>query len=154
MPSFNQCTFAGHMTRDPEIRHTTTQKVVCDFGIAVNHKYGDKEEVMFLDCTAWEKTGEVIAEHFSKGKPILVTGRLRLETWDAKDGTKRSKHCLTVNSFSFIGGNREDADTPSQQQKPYPRTRQTASAGKFPNEPQLDDKAFDDAGIPFAAPTA
>lgn len=98
---FNKVILGGHLTRDPERRSTTGGKSVVSFGLAVN---GWKEdEVMFVDCTAWEKAGEAIADHLGKGDPILIEGRLDQRRWDDKEGNKRSKHEVTVERFSFAG---------------------------------------------------
>lgn len=99
---FNRIILGGHLTRDPERRSTPSGKTVVSFGMAVN---GWKEdEVLFVDCSAWEKTGEAIAEHLGKGDPILVEGRLDLQRWNDKEGNPRSKHSVTVERFSFAGG--------------------------------------------------
>lgn len=115
--SFNQCTFMGNLTRDPESRQAG-ESTVTAFGIAVNEKYGDKESVMFLDCEAWGKQGDVITQHFGKGKQILVTGSLRLDTWQDKDGGNRSKHKLSVRQFSFVGPKQDGDAGGGQLRKP------------------------------------
>lgn len=110
MPSFNKVILMGHMTRDPNLRYTPNQTAVVDFGIAINRKFKsadgqDREEVTFVDCTAWQKTGEVINQYFKKGKPIHIEGRLKLDQWEDKNGGgKRSKLSVVVESFQFIGG--------------------------------------------------
>lgn len=98
---FNRIILGGHLTRDPETRSTPSGKTVVDFGLAVNGFRED--EVLFVDCTAWEKTGEAIAEHLHKGDPILLEGRLDFRRWDDKQGNPRSKHSVTVERFSFAG---------------------------------------------------
>jgi single-strand DNA-binding protein len=109
MPSFNRCIFAGHLTRDPQLRYLPNSSAVVDFGIAANRKYKlasgeEREDVLFLDCTAFGKPAEVINQYCRKGRPLLVEGRLRYETWDDKSGGgKRSKHSLVVENFQFLG---------------------------------------------------
>ena len=104
----------GNLTRDPESRALPSGTTVTNFGIAVNETWKDKttgekrEDVCYIDVDAWGRQGEVVSQFFHKGKPILVEGRLKLNTWDADDGTKRSKHTVTLDKFSFIsdgGGN-------------------------------------------------
>ncbi|MGE3181661.1 MAG: single-stranded DNA-binding protein [Phycisphaerae bacterium] len=109
MASYNRIILVGNLTRDPELRYLPNNTAVCGFGLAVNHKYRDregnqKEDVCFIDCSAFGKPGEIINQYVSKGKPLLVEGRLRLETWTAQDGTKRSRHSVFVENFQFLGG--------------------------------------------------
>lgn len=108
MPSFNRVVLAGHLTRDPQLKHLPGDKTVTEFGIAMNRKWKSaggeqREEVTFVDCSAFDKRGEVIAEHFTKGKPILVEGRLKFDSWEDKQGGKRSKLTVVVDNFSFLG---------------------------------------------------
>lgn len=108
----------GNLTRDPELKHTGSNQAVANFSVAVNEKWTDKsgekkERVAFIDCEAWGKTAENIAKFFQKGKPIIVEGRLKQETWDDKaTGAKRSKLVVTVDTFHFVGSGK-GAATPS-----------------------------------------
>lgn len=113
MASYNKVILVGNLTRDPELRYLPSNTAVCDFGLAVNHKYRDregnqKEEVCFVDCSLFGKGGEIVNQYMSKGRPILVEGRLRLESWTTQDGSKRSKHSIFVENFQFLGGRNED----------------------------------------------
>lgn len=110
MPSFNKLILVGHVTRDPELRYTPNQKEVVKFGLAVNRKWGDKEEVLFIDVTMFGKRGAAFAEHNKKGAAVLVEGRLTLESWE-KDGQKRSKHAMIADEWQFMGG-KQDAKDP------------------------------------------
>lgn len=105
--NYNRTILAGNLTRDPETR-SVGDHTVTGFGLAVNEKRGGKESTLFIDCEAWNKTGETIAQYAGKGKPLLVEGRLRLDEWTDKDGGKRSKVKVVVDSFQFVGG-RDDA---------------------------------------------
>lgn len=107
----NRCIFLGNLTRDPELRVTPTGKGVAEFAIAVNRRISaDKEEVLFLDCVAWEKRADAIAKYFTKGKPILVEGTLRQERWEDKNTQeKRSRLRLIVDAFYFVGGKSDSA---------------------------------------------
>jgi single-strand DNA-binding protein len=107
--AFNKVILMGNLTRDPQLKYLPNQTAVVEFGIACNRKFKDKEEVTFVDVAAFGKTAEVINEHFRKGKPILVDGRLKYDTWE-KDGQKRSKLSVVADSFSFVGGPRDDSD--------------------------------------------
>lgn len=90
----------GRLTKDPEIRSTSTGKKVCTFTVA-NDKMGKDNGTNFIDCVAWEKRGETIGQYFFKGSRIIITGRLDQQTWE-KDGQKRSKLIVIVDNFSFI----------------------------------------------------
>ena len=110
MASFNQVILLGNLTRDPQLKYLPSQTAVTEFGIACNRKYRtqsgeDREEVTFVDCTAFAKQGELINQYFTKGKPIFIQGRLKYDSWEDKQGGgKRSKLTVVVDNFQFIGG--------------------------------------------------
>lgn len=109
----------GNFTRDPELRRTNSGTAVVNFGIALNHRFkaGDgekREEVIFLDCDAWDSGAEVISKYFTKGSPIIVQGRLIQDNWEDKTtGDKRSKIKLRVEKFEFVPGNKGVASAPA-----------------------------------------
>src|SRR4051812_7529555 len=109
MPSFNKVVLMGNLTRDPQLRHLPNNLVVAEFGLACNRRYRtaageDKEEVAFVDCTAFGRQAETIGQYCTKGKPLFVEGRLKYDTWDDKQGGgKRHKLSVTVESFQFVG---------------------------------------------------
>jgi len=109
MASFNKVILLGNLTRDPELRYTPQGAAVCEFALALNYVYTNKqtgqkvEEVSFIDLVAWGKTGETIAEYMKKGRQILIEGRLKQDRWEAQDGKKMSKVRVTVESFQFVG---------------------------------------------------
>ena len=107
MSNFNSLTQVGRLTRDPEERSLPDGGFLCEFTVASNRGKGDREETLFMDWTAWGKAAETIVKFFEKGKPILVTGRLKTDRWE-KDGQNRSKVCGTVSEFAFVGGKSED----------------------------------------------
>ena len=122
MSSYNKIIFMGNMTRDPQLSFLPSQTPVVEFGLAANRKWKskdgqDKEEVTFVDCVAFGTTAETIDKFFSKGKPILVEGRLQFDQWEAQDGSKRSKHKINVREFSFVGTKDEGG---GQQRNPAP----------------------------------
>ena len=101
MASFNKVILMGNLTRDPQLRYLPNNTAVCDFGLAVNRRYRDrdgnqKEEVCFVDLTAWARQAETINQYVTKGRPILVEGRLKLDSWTGQDGQKRSKLTVVV----------------------------------------------------------
>lgn len=115
--NFNKVFLMGNLTRDVELRHTSGNQAVANIGLAVNRRYttqsGEKrEETTFVDCEAWGRTGEVMSQYLKKGRPVFIEGRLKLDQWEGKDGSKQSKLRVVVESFQFIdsggggGGNR------------------------------------------------
>lgn len=110
MNNLNVVTLQGNLTRDPETRFTESGLAIVTIGIAVNGGYGEKEEVNFIDCTAFGKQGEALAKFFQKGKQILVQGRLRQDRWEDKQtGQKRSKLIVIVENFHFVSGGKGPA---------------------------------------------
>ena len=107
MPSYNKVLLMGNLTRDPELRFTAGGTPVASFGIAVNRKYksGDdwKEEVCFVDVTAWGKQGENCAEYLNKGSGVFVEGRLNMQSWETDDGQKKNKLEVVANVVQFLG---------------------------------------------------
>ena len=103
--SFNSCTLVGNLTRDVDMRFVGAKNTACaSFGLAVNEKYGEKEEVLFIDVTLWGRTAEVANEYLSKGSQCLIDGKLKLDQWDdKKTGEKRSKICVTGNRLVLLG---------------------------------------------------
>src|SRR5437762_1626193 len=95
--SYNKVILMGNITRDIELKYTPSNQAVAKIGLAVNRKYKTadgqlKEDVTFVDCEAWGKTAESMNQYLSKGKPVFIEGRLRLDTWkDKQDGSNRSK---------------------------------------------------------------
>lgn len=105
---FSKAIIIGNMTRDPELRTTPSGAQVCSFSVAVNRSFRDsagenKEDVSFIDCSAWGKAGELIAQYTSKGSGIMVCGRLDQRSWEDKEGQKRSRVEIVVEDFNFLG---------------------------------------------------
>ncbi|MCL1876532.1 single-stranded DNA-binding protein [Candidatus Saccharibacteria bacterium] len=106
--AFNKVVLLGNLTRDPETRSTTSGASVTSISIAVSRSYVDKngerkEETSFIECDAWGKQGETVAKYFSKGRQILVSGRLRQDSWEDKEtGKKRSAIRVVIEEFSFV----------------------------------------------------
>lgn len=113
--NLNKVMLGGNLCREVSVRQTAGGKPVSAFTVAVNRSWKsesgeEREEVTFVDCSAFGRTGEVIAQYFDKGRPILVEGRLRQENWETKDGQKRTKLSLVVEQFHFVGGNKPASD--------------------------------------------
>ena len=108
MANFNKVFLIGNLTRDPQLSYTPNQTAVVDFGLAVNRRWTGKdgssrEETCFVDCRAFGRQAENINKYLSKGRQLFVEGRLTFNSWTAQDGTKRSKHRVTVETFQFLG---------------------------------------------------
>lgn len=115
MASFNKVILMGNLTRDPETRVTATGLTICKLGLAVSRVFSTKdgerrEETTFVDIDAFGKSAEIITKYFRKGKPILVEGRLKLDQWETKEGQKRSKMGVVLETFQFVGS-RDDSDS-------------------------------------------
>lgn len=109
MASFNQVTLLGNATRDVELRYLASGMAVAEMGMAISEKRKDKnsgemvEDVVFVDITFWGRTAEVAAEYVSKGSPVLVSGRLKLDSWQTQDGQKRSKLKVVGDRMQLLG---------------------------------------------------
>jgi len=151
MASFNKVILAGNLTRDPELRYTPKGTAIARLGVACNRKWKSetgelKEEVTFVDVDAFGKQAETIGQYLKKGRPILIEGRLRYDTWeDKQSGQKKSKLGVVLESFQFLdSGNRgEGGDAPSA-----PRSRPAASSAPA-SEPVEGDMPPESDDVPF-----
>jgi single-strand DNA-binding protein len=114
MANLNKVMLIGNLTRDPELRVTPKGTAICQFSLAVNRKFrdesgADREEVTYVDIEAWGKSGENIAKYCTKGRPLFVEGRLRLDQWEDKNTKeKRSRMKVVCDNFQFLGSGRAD----------------------------------------------
>lgn len=112
MPSLNKVLLMGNLTRDPELRVTPKGTSICQFSLAINRQFKmesgeSREEVIFVDVEAWGKQGETIAKYVTKGRPLYVEGRLRLDQWEDKNTKeKRSRMKVVLEQFQFLGDGR------------------------------------------------
>lgn len=106
---YNKVILIGNLTRDAELKYTQQGTSLCNFGIAVNRKYGEKEEVYFGEVTAWGKLGETCHQYMSKGSRVLVEGRLVTESWES-NGEKKSKTRIVAENIRFLSARRENAE--------------------------------------------
>ena len=107
MANYNRIILVGNSTRDPQLSYTPNQTAVVDFGLAINREWKSKggegkEETCFVGCKAFGKVAENLNKWLHKGNPLLIEGRLAFDSWTAQDGSKRSKHRVTVESFQFL----------------------------------------------------
>lgn len=144
MANLNRVFLMGNMTRDPELRYTPNGTPLCEFGLAVNRTYKtgegeQREETCFVDVTMWGRRAVVISEYFTKGRPIFIEGRLKLDQWETPDG-RRSKLKVVAENFEFIGGRGGDQGQPQggggrDDRKPSGRQQQGGQA-----DPQTDSQ--------------
>ena len=119
MPSLNKVLLMGNLTRDPELRVTPKGTPICQFSLAINRQFKmesgeSREEVIFVDIEAWGKQGETIAKYMTKGRPLYVEGRLRLDQWEDKNTKeKRSRMKVVLEQFQFLGDSRGGGGGPA-----------------------------------------
>lgn len=138
----NKVILMGRLTRDPELRHTGSGTPVCSFTIAIDNGYGENRQTDFINCVAWSKSAEFVSNYFSKGKMIIVIGRIATRSWEGQDGKKNYVTEVVASEVSFGESKRSQdggasAPTPSNSQAP------ASVAPAFP------DNASDDAFTPL-----
>lgn len=144
--SINQVILMGRLTRDPETRSTASGKTVTSFSLAVDRQ-GQDDQADFFDVTAWEKTGELVQQYLSKGRRVLVQGRLRQDSWDDKEtGKKRSRVEVVAQDVTFLDGpNSGNSDSGTAPAAPASSKKKTDDVVIE----DIDDKPIDLSEIPF-----
>lgn len=141
----NHVTLQGHLVRDPELRSTGSGVSVCSFAVAWSEKYKENETKLFLPCTAWRSTGEMVSKYFRKGQEIAVEGKLSTREWTDKDGNKRSSNELTADRVHFCGPKQSEGVNALESELPGHRT-----TGSGVNVAADDFADFEDDGkLPF-----
>ena len=109
----NHIVIMGRLTRDPELRRTGSGIAVASFTVAVDRDFGGRDggekETDFIDCVAWRQTGEFVSKYFTKGRMIVVSGRLQIRSWTDKDGNKR-RTAEVVADNCYFGASKRDAE--------------------------------------------
>ncbi len=164
MANYNRVILAGNLTRDPQLSYLPSQTPVVEFGIAVNRRWRSqdgqpREETMFIDCRCFGRQAEVFNQYMTKGRPVLIEGRLDLDTWEGKDGQRRSKHRVFVQNFQFLGGGGGGGgagggtqQSRPQQQRPAPQQssqQPPRSYEDYPDEPPASEDQVTGDDIPF-----
>lgn len=144
----------GNLTRDPELKSFQGNQF-CKFTIAMNHRSSkDNSETCFIDVTAWGKQAEFVIKYFKKGNPILVEGRLKLETWE-KDGKQQSKHVIYAEKISFTGSYaKETIDEPmiNESKRIFPsdiKARVSAQYEIKNGQQEIGVNNLDESELPF-----
>lgn len=148
--SFNHVVLMGNLTRDPELRTTPNGQSVCSFSLALNRSWkgadGSMQEATdYVDVTAWGPLGENIAKFVTKGRPVLVSGRLQSRSWE-QDGQKRSKVEVVASDVTFLGGRGENEGGSTS--APQNATKSPAASKDVVIE-DISDEPIDLSEIPF-----
>ena len=157
----NHITIMGRLTRDPELRRTGSGTAVANFTVAVDRDFsgsgGGEKETDFIDCVAWRQTGEFVSKYFTKGRMIVVSGRLQIRGWTDKDGNKRRTAEIVADNCYFGDAKSDGAQTAQaqgttqfSQENPYRETE--ALIAKYRAQHPPDEYAVltdDDAQLPF-----
>ncbi len=177
MASFNRVILMGNLTRDPEYKQLTSGQAVCRLGLASNRSFKNKQsgsmvqEVCYVDVDVWGPQAETCRQYLAKGRPVLVEGRLKFDSWQEPDGAKRSKHSIVADRVTFLaaGAQAEDggdvaesgadfvpatAGSTEQAEKRAPRPRRAPAAVGAPasmpgGEIALKDEAPFEDDLPF-----
>lgn len=144
----NKVILMGRLTRNPELRHTNSGTPVCSFSIAINNGYGENQTTDFINCVAWNKLAEFVERNFSKGKMIIVIGRIRTRVWEDNDGRKNYATEVIASEVSF-GESKK-----SSEEGGYERPSYSANESSAPSMPDsLSDSGFipqeTDDDLPF-----
>lgn len=101
----NKVILLGRLTKDPEMRYTTTGKAICSITVAVNRRYSKdaEQKADFIPCQAWEKLAEIIGNNLVKGSQLLLEGRLQIRSYDGQDGKKRYVTEVIISDVEFVG---------------------------------------------------
>lgn len=149
----NHITIMGRLTRDPELRRTGSGIAVASFTVAVDRDFsgkdGGEKETDFIDCVAWRQTGEFVSKYFTKGRMIIVSGRLQIRSWTDKDGNKRRTAEVVADNCYFGDSKKEGGDTSNSAPSQY-----GGSYGGYANPPTYPQSNFDvieddDSQLPF-----
>ena len=155
MANYNKIILVGHLTADPQLSYLPNQTPVVELRMAVNHKWKDqsgqqREDVCFIDCRAYAKSAEILNQYMSKGRQILVEGRLQFDQWTDKDGNKRSKHRIFVESFQFLDSGQGQGRAPQQGSQGY--APQQGGQGQAPQQAPQQARQMRSPQAPQQAP--
>ena len=132
----NQVNLIGRLARDPELKYTQTGKAVASFTVAVNKGFGKDSEADFINCVAWEKTAENLANYTAKGSQVGISGRLQVRSYDSKEGKKVYVTEVVANFIEFIGTKSDQGQKPKQE----------SPVDEFE---AIDEEDFDQEELPF-----
>lgn len=152
MASYNRVILMGNLTRDPELRYIPNGTPVVEFGLAISNRRRTStgewvDEPVFVDITLWQRQAEIASEYLTKGSPVLIEGRLKLDTWTTSDGQKRSKLRVVGDRMQLLGARsggseapEEGSAGPGKQSRPAVQER-TYEPAERPEEPLYEEPA-------------
>lgn len=149
----NDCTFIGNLTRDPELRYSASGTAVCNFSIACNERFKDRngeqqERTEFVNIVAWKGLAEVCGKWLQKGKPVYIRGRLQTRSYEDRDGVKKYISEIVASDMKMLGSNQGQAPQQNNASRSQPQ-RDSGNSGA--GQPRYEEPPFDpDDGIPFA----
>ena len=143
--ALNTVIVGGNLTRDPEVRYTPKGTAVCTLGLAINERFKDgsgtwQEDTTFVDIECWGKTAESAKEYLSKGRQVVIEGKLKLDTWE-RDGQKHSKTKVVAGRIHFVGGSDKPAGGST---RPSGQSDKPARAAQAEREPASREPVEDD----------
>ena len=141
MASINSVTLVGRVVRDLEVKTTQSGKSVSSFALAVDG-FGKDAPANFIDCVAWNKAADILAEYATKGKQIAVTGRIQTRPWEDKEGNKRKATEVVIDQFQLLGS-KSDSDGSSTGSSSHQSKSQDVVIE------DIDDRPIDLSEIPF-----
>ncbi len=150
MASLNKVLLIGNLTRDPEVRMLPSGRSVCKFGLAMNRNFKDaegnrREETTFVDVESFGPRGEALARFFTKGKPIFVEGRLKLDQWESQTGEKRSRLLVELDNWEFVGSRQDSYESqPHQQSQAASQEQSVPAQEQAESSPESDPPASAD----------
>ena len=159
MAGYNRIIIMGNLTRDPELKQLPSGQPVCRLGIAANRQYKDRQtgsmqqEVCFVDVDVWGAQAESCKQYLQKGRPVLIEGRLKLDSWKDTEGQARSKHSIVASSVQFLFGSGDQAGSGAdagmeEEFGAAPAAVAKAPAKAAPRSKKLEESPFED-DLPF-----
>jgi single-strand DNA-binding protein len=160
MASYNKVILVGNLTRDPELRYTQKGTAIAKIGLALNRTWRDeagaqREEVTFVDVEAFGKQAETLGQYMKKGRPIMIEGRLRLDSWEDKQtNQKRSRLVVVMESFQFLdfgGRSPDEAGNPPPARSAVAPAAPASRAAAAPQPPAspADETPAEEDDVPF-----
>jgi single-strand DNA-binding protein len=138
---FNKIILHGRLVRDPERTVTPNGVTICKFTIANNRKTKVRDEVLFIDCTAFNKTAEVCSQYLAKGSVCIISGKLVTEKWTGKDGQEKQKNAITVEEVEFISRSDNQNAPQPQYPKQYQQQQYQAQQAQYQQPPAYQQPA-------------
>ena len=149
MTGYNRVIMVGNLTRDPELKQLNSGQSLCKFAIASSRQFRNKQsgemqqEVCYVDIDVWGPQAEPSSKYLQKGRPVLIEGRLKLDTWENQEGQKRSKHSIVADKVQFLGTNASD-DQSTQDSSGYSGASYSGN-----DSSQSSEQSGDGQGIAF-----